>query len=125
MPYSRGLKTPELPALKRLRKLCLALPETSEVNSWGHPNFRAGRRTFVTFEWIKGRPSIAFRLEREDIGSLLKRKRFFLTPYGRGQWVSIWIDGPINWGLIRKLVIRSYRVGTKKRRAGRLLKDLP
>jgi hypothetical protein len=48
--------------LQRLRELCLSLPETSEVGSWGHPNSRAGERTFATFERIDGRPSIAFRL---------------------------------------------------------------
>ena len=35
---------------KKLRGLCLSLPETSEVGSWGHPNFRAGKKTFAVFE---------------------------------------------------------------------------
>jgi hypothetical protein len=35
------------PIVAKLRRLCLALPETSERASWGHPNFRAGKRTFV------------------------------------------------------------------------------
>ena len=30
--------------LQRLRLLCLSFPETSERSSWGHPNFRAGRK---------------------------------------------------------------------------------
>jgi len=78
------------PVLRRLRKLCLAMPETCEVASWGHPNFRAGKRTFVTFEWVKGRPSIAFRLSAAQVGLLLRRRHFFLTPYGRGRWISLW-----------------------------------
>jgi len=41
-------------ALRRVRKYCLSLPESSEVGSWGHPNFRAGKRTFAAYEWIKG-----------------------------------------------------------------------
>jgi hypothetical protein len=49
--------------LQKLRTLCLSLPETSERASWGHPNFLAGKKTFVTFERIRGRPSIGFRLE--------------------------------------------------------------
>jgi hypothetical protein len=52
------------PVLQRLRDLCLSLPETSETDSRGHPNFRAGKRTFVTFEWIKVRFSIAFAVTR-------------------------------------------------------------
>ena len=65
--------------LQRLRKLCLSLPETSEVGSWGHPNFRAGKRTFVTFEWVDQRPSIAIRLNTVDVDLLLHRKQFFVT----------------------------------------------
>ena len=101
--------------LQRVRRLCLLLPESSEVGSWGHPNFRAGKRTFATFEWINGRPSIAFRLNSTDVDLLLRRKRFFVTPYGRGQWVSVWADGPLNWGLVERLLQRSYRVVALRR----------
>ena len=101
--------------LQQLRKRCLMLPESNEVASWGHPNFRAGKRTFVTFEWIKGRPSIAFRLNPTDVDFLLRRKGFFVTPYGRGQWVSAWVDGSVNWALLNRLIQRSYHVVALKR----------
>jgi predicted DNA-binding protein (MmcQ/YjbR family) len=101
--------------LQRLRKLCLSLPESSEVSSWGHPNFRAGKRTFATFEWIQGRPSIAFRLNATDVDLLPERKQFFGTPYGRGQWVSVWADTPLNWNLVQRLLGRSYRIVALKR----------
>ncbi len=102
-------------ALDRIRQTCLALPGTSETGSWGHPNFRAGKRTFVTFEWISGLASIAFRLPEEDIQRLLHKKRFFTTPYGRGKWVSTWADGKLDWNLIEDLVERSYRTVALKR----------
>ncbi len=102
-------------ALQQVRKRCLALPESSEAASWGHPNFRAGKRTFVTFEWIHGRPSIAFRLNSTDIDLLLRGKRFFVTPYGQGRWVSVWADGPLNRALVERLVDRSYRTVALKR----------
>ena len=101
--------------LRRLRDICLALPETSETASWGHPNFKAGTRTFVAFERVKGRASIAFRLEPDDVDRLLRRKSFFATPYGRGQWVSVWADGAIDWKAVATLVDRSYRVVARKR----------
>ena len=41
--------------LQRFRDLSLSLPETSEVGSWGHANFRSGKRTFATFEWGIGK----------------------------------------------------------------------
>ena len=99
----------------RLRALALALPETTESVSWGHPNFRAGRKTFAAFELVKGRPSIAFRLERADRDRLLRRKRFFVTPYGRGLWVSMWADATIDWAVVADLLQRSYRVVALKR----------
>ena len=85
------------PAVQRFRALCLALPETSERASWGHPNFRAGSKTFAAFEVIKGRPSFAFRLPATDVEELLKKAPFFTTPYGRGLWASMWVDGRVDW----------------------------
>jgi predicted DNA-binding protein (MmcQ/YjbR family) len=107
-------------ALERLRALCLTYPETSETASWGHPNFKAGKKTFVTFEHVKGRPSIAFRLQPQDVERLLTRRQFFVTPYGRGQWVSLWADGKIDWPAVAGLVDRSYRLVALKRMVARL-----
>jgi predicted DNA-binding protein (MmcQ/YjbR family) len=101
--------------LTRLRSLCLSLPESSETSSWGHPNFKAGKKTFAAFERVKGRASIAFRLDAGDVDRLLKRKEFFVTPYGRGLWVSLWADGRVDWRAVEDLVERSYRVVALKR----------
>ena len=103
------------PTIDRLRALCLAYPETSETSSWGHPNFRAGKKTFVAFEQVKGRPSIAFRVTASEVERLLTRRQFFVTPYGRGQWVSLWAEGAIDWKAVTDLVERSYRVVAQKR----------
>ena len=106
------------PLVERLRRLCLALPETAETQSWGHPNFRAGKRTFCAFEILQGRPSIAFRLAPADVERHLRRRQFFETPYGRGLWVSIWADGDVNWKEVESLVEAGYRqVANKRMRA--------
>ena len=101
--------------LRKLRSICLSLPESSETASWGHPNFKAGKKVFVAFERVKGRASIAFRLDPDEVNRLLGRKEFFVTPYGRGQWVSLWADGRIVWRTVEDLVERSYRVVALKR----------
>jgi predicted DNA-binding protein (MmcQ/YjbR family) len=101
--------------LRRVRKHCLSLPESSETGSWGHPNFRAGKRTFVTFEWIGRRPSVAFRLNPVDVDLLLRRSGFFLTPYGQGRWVSVWADRSLDWALIDRLLDASYRTVALRR----------
>jgi predicted DNA-binding protein (MmcQ/YjbR family) len=103
------------PALRRVRVFCLALPEASEAGSWGHPNFRAGKKTFAAFEWITGRPSVAFRLNGVDVDLLLHRRNFFETPYGRRQWVSVWADRRVSWRLVERLLLRSYRRVALKR----------
>ena len=64
---------------------------------------------------MKGRASIAFRLDAADVDRLLKRKQFFATPYGRGLWVSLWADGQVDWPAVEDLVERSYRVVALKR----------
>jgi predicted DNA-binding protein (MmcQ/YjbR family) len=98
----------------------LAFPKTTETASWNHPNFRAGKKTFCTFEIIAGRPSIAFRLSQADVAVSLRRKHFFPTPYGRGLWASAWADGAIDWKLIARLLERSYRLVANKRMAALL-----
>lgn len=103
------------PVFARVRRKCLALPESVETSSWGHPNFRAGKKTFCTFELVKGRPSVAFRLPPDDVERLLPGKQFFLTPYGRGQWVSAWLDEAVDRKLIEQLIESSYRTVATKR----------
>src|SRR5439155_24457237 len=80
-------------ALKKVRSLCLAFPETREVIAWGHPTFRAGKKMFAGFgEDEKGLTlGLKFSFDRQD--ELLKDDRFFLTPYAARQgWVSLHID---------------------------------
>jgi predicted DNA-binding protein (MmcQ/YjbR family) len=103
------------PLFARARRFCLALPEVQETLSWGHPNFRVRNRTFCAFELIGGRPSIAFRLPPADVEKALRREGFFATPYGRGRWASLWLDGAVNWREVQPLIERSYRELAGKR----------
>jgi predicted DNA-binding protein (MmcQ/YjbR family) len=105
---------------KRARRLCLALPETGERTSWGHPNFRAGKKTFCAFEIIKGRPTIAFKVTPAQAGGTLHPSQFFASPYGRARWISVWVDGDVDWDAIARLVERSYRGVAIKRMLGAL-----
>jgi len=97
------------PVYARARRLCLAYPETIERTSWGHPNFRAGKKTFCAFEILRGRPSILFRLSRPEVSRAVRSRRFFDPPYGRGLWAGMWLDGRVNWKAIASMLDRSYR----------------
>lgn len=98
-----------------VRALCLSFPETSETSAWGHPNFRAGDRTFVTVEVVGGRLTIAFRLTPIDVELFRRQPGFLATPYGRGQWVSLLADGDLDWAQVETLAERSYRLVALKR----------
>jgi predicted DNA-binding protein (MmcQ/YjbR family) len=101
--------------LEEVRALCLSLPETIERHSFGHPNFVAGKKTFVTFEQFDGRPSIAFRLDRDNIERLSGNPLFFATPYGRERWLSLRVDTIFDWEIVQELVNTSYRLVALKR----------
>ena len=104
------------PIVQKLRSLCLAFPESSETASWGHPNFRAGKRIFAAFEILKGRPSICFRVDAATADVLLRKKNFFGPPYGQRRWVAMWVDdGRVDWRLVAKLLDHSYRTVAIKR----------
>lgn len=97
--------------LERLRRICLALPETSEVQSWGHPNFRVGKKTFAVFERYQGEWAICCKVPRPHQALFLKDPRFYRTPYiGQHGWVSLRVTGRLNWKEIEELVVGSYRL---------------
>ena len=97
------------PVFARVRKQCLSLPGSTEALAWGHPVFKAGGKTFCTFEVFGGRPSIAFRLEKKAAAAALKDVRCFASPYGRGLWVSVWVDGTVDRNQLSAFVDQSYR----------------
>lgn len=106
-------------ALKKLRSICLALPESHEVEAWGHPTFRAGKRMFAAFgEGVEGRDGLSLGLkvgfDRQE--ELLKDPRFYPTPYAAHQgWVSLHIDGKTNWAKVKVLLLEAYRQVALKR----------
>ena len=110
------------PVFARVRRLCLALREVSEVPAWGHPTFRVSGKTFCAFEMVKGRPSVAFRLPESDVVDVTAHEPGFVTPYGRGKWASLWVDGKVDWPVIEKLLRVSYlTIAPKRLRADELL----
>ena len=100
--------------------MCLGFPDSIEVVAWGHPTFKAGRKMFCAFEIIRERPSIAFRLPAKEAAAALKDVRCFASPYGRGLWVSVWVDGTVDWTQMASFVDESYRTVATKRQLAAL-----
>jgi predicted DNA-binding protein (MmcQ/YjbR family) len=103
-------------ALKKIRSICLALPEAREVEAWGHPTFRAGKKMFAGFgEDDEGLTiGLAMGFDRQD--ELLNDKRFFPTPYAaRLGWVSVHIDRNTDWDELAGLIREAYRNVALKR----------
>jgi len=99
----------------------LSLAEVSEIEAWGHPNFRVGKKTFAVFEVYRGRPCIAVKAEDGLQQLLIDEVRFFRTPYiGNRGWISAWVDRDVDWTLLEDLVKRSYRLMTPLRPRKRL-----
>ena len=101
--------------LDALRKLCLALPETTERLSHGEPAwFVRGKKTFVMFAdhhhddvlafWCPAPPGAQEELVRTEPG------RFFRPPYvGHRGWLGVRLDVDVDWGEIDRIVREAYR----------------
>lgn len=99
-----------------LRAICLPLPEAHEGTSFGAPWFRAGKKPFAIFELAGGRPNVSFRAVPEARDELLTDPRFFPTPYMHQHgWVSLYLDGDVDWDEVEELLVDSYRLQALKR----------
>jgi predicted DNA-binding protein (MmcQ/YjbR family) len=102
--------------LKRLRELVLALPEANEVEAWGHPTFRAGKKMFAACGGVPGNFTLGLGVGHDRQEELLRDSRFFPTPYAahRG-WVSLHLDGKTDWDEVDGLLREAYRKVALKR----------
>jgi predicted DNA-binding protein (MmcQ/YjbR family) len=112
----------EAEVLKRLRKLCLRLPESSETVTWGHPTFQVEGKTFSVLEEYKGELGICIKVERELQDIFLRDVRFFRTPYiGKQGWVTLRVHAAkLDWEEIRELLAGSYRLVASNRLADQI-----
>src|ERR1700692_1889681 len=93
--------------LSRLRKRCMALPDTAETVSFGHPTFQVKGKTFAVLEEYKGELSICLKVGRNMQGIFLGDPRFYRTPYiGKHGWISLKVyAAPLDWNEIDELLM--------------------
>lgn len=115
------------PALKRLREICLALPQAFEKEAWGECTFRvtAGSMFAMTDNnhhqsghvavWVKAPSMVQEILVNSD------PRRFFVPPYmGPKGWVGVRLDHKVNWDELAAILKDGYLMSTPKKPGGRV-----
>ncbi|HEY9556872.1 MAG TPA: MmcQ/YjbR family DNA-binding protein [Acidimicrobiales bacterium] len=106
------------PFLAELRSVCLGLPEAVEVEAWGRPTFRAGKKIFAVFSGTDERPyGVIFKPEGDERVALVQDERFYAPPYfGPSGWLALDLESaPVDWTEVTELVESSYRQVALKR----------
>lgn len=107
------------PYLSDLRSLALAFPESAEVEAWGWPTFRAGKKIFAMFASGPDDDTygVIFKPEADERPALVEDPRFFSPPYwGPSGWLELNFDAaPVEWDEVRELLDGSYRQVALKR----------
>jgi predicted DNA-binding protein (MmcQ/YjbR family) len=114
-------------AIKRLRAICLALPEAVEKPSHGEPTWFAGKgKVFAMLDdhhhgalhlsvWVPAGLGAQEALIASD------PKRYFRPAYvGSSGWVGIVLDDRPDWAVVAWLVEQGYRLVAKKRLVAQL-----
>jgi predicted DNA-binding protein (MmcQ/YjbR family) len=99
-------------ALAKLREICLALPETTEVVAWGHPTFRVKDKIFAGFGIEDGRVILGFKADGLEQQELVETEPdlYYVAKYvGKHGWVSMRVDGEVDWKRVKEHVLGSFR----------------
>ena len=113
-------KKPFARQLKRVRKICLSLPDTTEKISHGEPTFFTKKRVFAMFSnnhhhdghvavWVPAPPGLQEALIEEAPGV------YYRPPYvGGGGWVGIELD-QVNDDVLAGHLRQAWNLITKKK----------
>lgn len=97
--------------LVRLRRICLALPETSEVDGTVEAAFRVRDKVFAMRHQVSERDSVWFKTEHGERLVTTAPKQFFNPPYvDRHGWIGAWLDVEQDWDELAALLIDAYRM---------------
>ncbi|RIQ30119.1 MmcQ/YjbR family DNA-binding protein [Jiangella rhizosphaerae] len=104
--------TDDDPYLAELRAACLRFPEAVEIEAWGRPTFRAGKKIFAVFDGHDGHPfALTFKPDPADRPALLQDPRFYVPPYfGPSGWLALDLTAAdVDWAEVGELLDGSYR----------------
>jgi len=110
--------------LRRVRAICLALPDTTERFSHGEPTFFAGKRVFAmmsTNHHDDGRYAVVLPVEPGLQSIMLAQSpdQFYFPPYvGKAGWIGVHLSGirnPIGDKELATLIQGAWRLVAPKR----------
>ena len=111
--------------LARLRKICRAFPDFSEVIAWGEPTFRVRNKIFAMYaaagnHHTSGRPSIWCMSDavNQQLMVQMRPDRFFVPPYvGPSGWTGMYLDKRVRWSEVADLLREAYEMRAAKKPA--------
>ena len=111
-------------AQSRLRAICLALPEATEVETWSVPTWRLRSRIFCMWNPMEDGTAALWCKAPRGVQEMLVEAapdRFFVPPYvGHKGWIGVVLDDKPDWEEVAALVRRSWRMTAPKRLAATL-----
>ena len=119
---------PQHPLVERVRAIALEYPVAVEVETWGRPTFRAGKKIFVLVGAGMENPfAIIFKPAADERLALEQDGRFWSPPYwGPGGWLATGIEGSdVDWIELAELIDTSYREVALVRQIAQLDKTTP
>lgn len=125
-PHSLEMSTRKIPRylLSKIRQICLALPETEEVDSQDQPTFRVNGKVFAGID--HGEEKIGSEtLEvtstsvkaRDKQETLLKKGDPFFCPKSAGGkgWIGIVLTKQSDWQMVEEFVVDSWKKTAPKK----------
>jgi predicted DNA-binding protein (MmcQ/YjbR family) len=105
--------------LERVRRLCLALPEAIERETWERPTFRVGGQQKIFCMAAPDGSSATMKADPEEREALLALGNpFFMPPYVGGKgWVGVSLERNTDWDEVAELIATSYCLIAPKRLA--------
>jgi hypothetical protein len=117
--------------LRRVREICLSLPEVTERLSHGSPAFYVRGKTTLAHAWVDGHHDHTFPhlwlaappgAQEELVAS--EPERFFRPPYvGHRGWIGVRLDRDVDWDEVADLCEDAYRTVAPKRLVAQLDED--
>jgi predicted DNA-binding protein (MmcQ/YjbR family) len=112
--------------LARLRRICLALPEAEEIETWETPTFRVRGKIFALV-WPTGDGlSVWLKAPRGSQELLIEvdPRRFFRPPYlGHKGWVGVMLAGAVDWEELAALARRSFTLVAPRKVTAGVMED--